>query len=369
MKEKPKMIRKPTPIKLSAQVAESVQSQLNVQTPIKSAPKSADPINFPVFDIPTGKKVLIYVPNHVVEGENGPELRMDKPLIHAVQDGKRFMYYRCISGIVAKEEDDTVIYDGSCPLCDGTSIPWDLANVKISQKCKQMGLDPEDKENAQVKALRVSEFSSRVLKEANRYYTFPIVVIGTVNDDGKTFAKDENGKFSLTPMWYHISEAQYNKKWVQCFEGMEDEPTHPGGHFFTLNFTYDSKGKEMNKRDAAQNLSVIARYPKNSEKLKTYLDNITEDWTPEKAQEMVITNQLYSAKDLQEITDAVLLPSQEMLRLIEASEAGLNSSEPATGFNLQAPTEAKALTENAGVAEMDETDEDSSDIDDDIDFN
>lgn len=362
------MLRKPIPIKLSAEANEIIQSQLNVQTVSKATPKSTDPINFPVFDIPTGKKVLIYVPNHVVEGNDGPELRMDKPLIHAVQDGKRFHYYRCISGIVCKVEDPEtheVIadYDGSCPLCDNTDVPWELANIKITQKCKQIGADPEDKENTQVKAIRSAEFSSRVLKESNRYFTFPIVVIATVNDDGKTIAKGEDGKPILTPMWYHISESQYNRKWGACFEGMEDEPTHPGGRFFTLSYVYDTKNKEPNKRDAAQNLTVISRNPKCSDSLRTFLDSETEDWTPEKAQETVITNQLYTPEDLSKVADTVLLPTKEMLSLLELADAGA-TSKGSDGFNLQAPSDTKAIAENAGVAEMDETDEDADfDID------
>ena len=85
------MLKKPIPIKLSAAANDAVQKQLGVQVAQKAAPKSTDPINFPVFEVQTGKKVLIYVPNHVVDGPDGPELRMDKPLIHAVQDGKRFL--------------------------------------------------------------------------------------------------------------------------------------------------------------------------------------------------------------------------------------------------------------------------------------
>lgn len=354
------MLKKPIPIKLSAAANDAVQKQLGVQVAQKAAPKSTDPINFPVFEVQTGKKVLIYVPNHVVDGPDGPELRMDKPLIHAVQDGKRFLYYRCVSGIALTDENGNTIYDGSCPLCDGTNAPWELANKKIEQKCRQLGLEPDDKENTQVKAIRSAEFSSRVLKEANRYYTFPIVVISTVNDDGKTILKDENGNPTLTPMWYHISEAQYNKKWKACLEGMEDEPTHPGGHFFILSFVYDTKGKEANKRDAAQNLTVIAKNPKGSDKLKALLDERTEAWTPEKAQETVITNQLYSLRDLQEITDTVLMPTNDLLSLLNAAEASKELEGSSGDFNLKAP-ETKAISDTSSVATMDETDEDEDD--------
>lgn len=354
------MVKKLTPMKMSVAVQESIRSQLNTQVVQKTAPKSADPINYPVFDIPTGKKVLIYVPNHVVEGENGPELRMDKPLLHAVVDGKRYYSYRCLSGIVAKDEEGNTIFDGSCPLCDGASIPWDYANLRIQEKCRQLGLNPEDKENEQVKAIRSAEFSARVLKESNRYYTFPIVVIATVNDDGKTIAKDESGNPIMTPMWYHVSEAQYTKKWIPCLEGMEDEPTHPGGRFFTLSYIYDSKGKEMNKRDASQNMNVIARSVKN-EKLKSLLDEKTKDWTPEKAQEVVITNQLYSMEDLEAVTEDILAGVKATIALLEAKEDGALGT-ASSGYTLKPPSDdGVALT--SGEQQMDETDADEGVVD------
>lgn len=351
------MIRKPTPIKLSEATREVISGQLNVQTTNTSTPKSADPVNYPVFEVMTGKKVLIYVPNHTVETDEGTELRMDKPLIHPLKDGKRFLSYRCVSGLRASDEKGNVIYDGSCPLCEGTELPWDLANLVIEKKCRQIGAKPDDKENPQVKAIRSAEFSSRVIKEPNRYFTFPIVVIDTVNDDGKTIAKDENGKPIMTPKWYSISEAQYKKKWEPTLEGMEDEPTHPGGRFFVLNFIYDTKGKEPNKRDAAQNVTVISRNLKGVENIVTYLDNVTKDWTPEKAQEMVIANQLFSIDDLAEVANNILEEPSEMFNLLKATDTSNVSSLPdsGTGFNLQAPQETKELS--SGV-EMDETDED-----------
>lgn len=350
-------IRRPEPIKLTGAAAKSVQSQLGVQNTSRVAPKSTDP-NFPVFEVPLNKRVLIYVPNHVVDDENGePTLRMDKPLIHAVQDGKRFLYFRCVNGLEVKDDDGNILYDGNCPLCEGTSIPWDLANLKIKQKCASLGLDPEDKTNDSVKSVRSAEFSGRVLKESNRYYTFPIVVIETENDDGKTIKKDENNKPVFHPMWYHISESLYTQKWLPTLEGLEDEPTHPGGHFFVLNFIYDTKGKEPNKRDAARNVNVISRTIKQSEKLRAYLDNVTEEWTPEKAQSVVLTNQLYSMDELQNIADKVLESSKDMIALLEAAEAS-GTSAVSTGFNLTPPEENKAL--NEGTVAMDETDEDDN---------
>ena len=347
---------KPKPISISAKASESIRAQLNKQERQTSVPKSADPKNFPVFDIRAGKKVLIYVPNHVVEGENGPELRMDKPLLHDVKSSNsRFSKkIRCSSGIELTDENGNVIFDGTCPLCEGISVPWDLANATIKSKCEKLGLNAQDVENEQVKSVRREAFSARAIKETRRYYTFPIVVFETVEDDGKTMAMDPNGKPIMTPMWYTISEDFYKEKWEATFEGMEDEPTHPGGHFFTLSYEYDTKGKPVDKMLAGKALKVIARRIKSSEKLAAFLDNATAEWTPEKAMETVIANQLYSNADLQNMTDDALAGPRSQLALINAGPLGNTGS---TGFNLTAPSEEpKALGDSSTV--MDETDED-----------
>ena len=352
-------MKRMVPIKLSEEERNKISSQLNVQEITRSVPKSLDPKHFPVFEVQVGKKVLIYVPNHTITTENGEELLMDKPLVHTIQHGKRYNYYRCMQGIVLDDANGNTLFDGTCPFCDGTDVPWDLANMNIKNKCQQMGLDPEDKENSQVKAIRSAEFSARAIKEPNRYYTFPIVVINTVNDDGKTIAKDDNGKFVMTPMWYSVSEAQYKKTWMKTFEGMEDEPSHPGGRFFTLSYVYETKGKEPNKRDAAQNLAVYSRVIKNSEKLKELLDKSTAEWTPAKAQETVVNNLIYPLDSMKDFADSVLEHPREMLSLLQMSAEAGNGNGNAGGYNLQVP-EAKSLEAVTGGSEqvMDATDDD-----------
>lgn len=356
------MLRKPKPIKLSDEVKQAINDKLNNQQ-IQKVSKSLDPVNFPVFEVPTGKKVLIYVPNHTVDTENGKELAMDKPLIHPVQEGNSYGNYRCISGIVANDANGNVIFNGTCPLCDGVSVPWTLANLRIKQKCMQLKLDPNDKENPQVKTIRSSEFSARMIKEAMRYFTFPIVVINTKNDDGKTPATDADGQYICTPMWYHISEAQYTKVWEPVLEGIaendesigEDENVTPGGRFFTLNFIYDTKGKEANKRDAARNLSIIARNFKNSGELKTALDEATKEWTPSKARETVVTNLLYSYDDLEAAANDILAGPTDMINLLTASLEGIPDGVESgdDGFKLSAPKKDEDVKNLPAVDETD----------------
>lgn len=341
------MIKKMTPIK---NVSAKVQEQLNVQDVPKAAPKSTDPVNFPVFEVPVNQKLLVYVPKHTVTGPDGVErLRMDAPLIHSITDGKRFYSYRCINGL----EDEANGLNGVCPLCEGCAEPWEYANLIIEGKCKDRGLDPEDTDNTEVKNIRSQAFSDRVIKDAVRYFTFPMVVFQTVNNECKQIEKDENGALKFQIYWYTVSESQYEDKWKKALEAMEDEPLHPGGHFFLLNYTYTPKHGEPNKRDSARALVVSARNIKNSDKIREYLDNATEQWTPEKAIETVINNQIYNAAQLEEVADTVLENTRSMITLMKAP------SNVGGGFELEekpAVPSGEGSAESGGAPALDETD-------------
>ena len=352
-------MKKLTPINIAQN--QNISKQAVGQTISKAAPLSRDPKNFPVHRVPVNKKQLIYVPNHTVQLEDGTQaLRMDTPYIHVVQDrNKRFGYYRCISGIIDEENG----YDGTCPLCDGAGDPWTLANLIIKDKCDNLGLNPDDKENEDVKSIRSKAFSGRVLNDAVRYYTFPIVLFDTVNDDGKTMVQDENGNISFKTMWYSISETQWEKTWAKALENMEDEPTHPGGMFIILDYTYTPKRGEPNARDSARELKIYRKKYKSSDNLRAELDALTEDWTPEKAQEVVIRNNFYSFSDLVEVTDDILENTRNLIELYESKSDAENGNgigmDDSFSLEKAAPQESKS----ASVV-MDETDED-----DDLDIN
>lgn len=352
------MIRRMKPVTLSDATRQNIHKQLNAQTIERSAPKSTDPKHFPVFSIPAGQKILIYVPNHVVELEDGThQLRMDMPILHPVQDGNRFRYFRCINGIV----DEEAGFDGTCPLCDGTAEPWDLARARIEQKCKAQGLDPEDKENKDVKSIRMSEFGDRVLKEGDRYYTFPIVVFET-DKDCKTFVKDDNGNVKYTIQWYNISEKKYADTWGKAIAEMEDEPETPAGYFFVLSYQYDTKGKQPNSRDAARALSVHPKTKigtmKGMDKLKEHLDAQTEGWTPEKAAETVISNNLFSKEDLEGAAADLLANTRSMLAMYQGMGDGDGGNTPAIATSTPTLSLGGKVDETAPAVSMDETDED-----------
>lgn len=305
-------MKKLQPKVFSAEEREKVLSQISQQEETRSIPKSTDPKNYPVFDIPVNAKALIYVPNHVVLSEDGvSQLRMDTPLIHSVRLGKRYMQYRCIDGLSAGG------YSGTCPFCDATDECFELANFKISEQCSVQGLSPEDKDNKSVKAIRSSNFSDMVIKQRKQYYVFPIVVFETANNDGKTMERDENGSYKVRPFWYVISESQYNKVWKKALDNMEDEPTHPGGHCFLLNYT----GYE-DKMQSAANLQVAARNIKGFDKMAPQLDKLTESWDPDMATKTVIAGVLYEEEDLKEVVEEVMENTRNMIAVYNASKAG-----------------------------------------------
>ena len=209
----------------------------------------------------------------------------------------------------------------------------------IKEQCKIRALNPTDANNETVTAIKREQYSKRVVKAPDQYYTFPIVVIETDPTDFKKIVYDENGVPKHKAYWYTISKSAYEKKWCKTLEGMEDEPTHPGGEFFILNYTYESKSGEYNKRDSARELQVVAKKLKVDHSFLEMLDKETEEWDVAKAMETVVDNQLFDEADIQEEVDKVLAGTREKLAIYE-SMGGANGA-PALGagpaFNLAPP--------------------------------
>lgn len=332
-------MRKLSPKKFTEEQLTALQSAVSSQVISTVTEKSLDPDNFPVFEVPVNQKVLVYVPNHVITNAEGiEELRMDKPYIHSIREGKNhFSKVRCIKGMQA------LGYSGNCPFCDAIDDGWALANEEIKEKCAAQGLDPEAKDNEAVKSIRATAFNSRAITAPDQYYTFPIVVIETNPGNFKEVVRDEEGKIKFKAMWYSISKSAYQKKWVKALESMEEEPDHPGGNCFCLDYTYEPKaGTEPNKRDSARELSVIPKKMKGFEKYAEHFDKMTEDWTPQKAIETVVDNIFAEEEDLETEAMRIMIPTRDKLELYRSLSVG----DPAraltgSGFNM---TEA-----NSGV--------------------
>lgn len=321
------MLAKMKPKTFTAEQLEAIKVEAVNQTKSVATPKSTDPVNFPVFEIPVNAKVLVYVPNHVLTDAEGNEvLRMDKPYIHPVLNGKRHGKIRCVRGL-----SEAAGYSGECPLCNGEAEPWDLANEIIKEQCKMRGLDVNNADDEAVKNVKRENYSKRVIKSSDQFYTFPIVVIETDPNDIKKIIMDENGNPSHKTYWYTISRTAYEKKWAKTLEGMEDDPTHPGGHTFILNYTYESKSGEYNKRDSARELQVVAKRLKGFESYAEQYDAETEGWDVAKAIETIYDNMFYDEADIQAEVDKILAPTREKLAIYESAA----NSPQVAGFNLE----------------------------------
>ena len=301
---------------ISAELLDKLGDQLSNQEVSTSAPKSADPKHFPVFSTPINSKRLVYVPK--VQGEFRPDIAY----VHSLGKEARYASYRCINGI---ELDG--VYDGTCPFCDATSEGWDLANFLIKDKCASMGYNPDDKSNKEVKSIRSSLFSQRAVKESVARVTFPILVIETVNNDGKTLLV-EDGELKTTPMFYSISKSQYDDTWQKTLSNMEDEPDSPSGYFFTLDYTYSvNEGVSPNARDSAKALNVAYKSYKalkaedQLKELVPQFDKLFDEWTPQTMRKVLYANMLYAQEDLKKVCDEVMEGTRNRLAIFEASNS------------------------------------------------
>lgn len=311
-------LRKPTPKAISAEAAEAITQAYAAQTAEKRAQKTYDP-NYPVFDVPICQKILVYIPNHTVTGPDGStELRMDKFYAHPILDGRSFGNVRCINGIV--NDDPQLNWDGHCPLCDGVSEAWQLYSKEYADVARSKGIDPDAPEASELlKQDRQDLVKARVIKEAERWYTFPIVVIDCEEKDGvltTTPKLDETGRLVGKPMWYCIRETTFLDKWVSGYDSLDGEPpTSPAGLWAVLNFTYTPKSGNPDKMGSAKSLKVTFKRMEQYGEWATYFDQLTANWTPAKAQEVVVLDSIRSMEETQEVADQLLKPVRDKLAL------------------------------------------------------
>lgn len=310
----------------TADQVQKIQEVSNAQKPGTGFQPTLD--GSPIFKTPSSlaeSKLLVYVPNHTMTIDGEVHLRADRPLLHPVTDGATERKIRCTAG--AEE-----LGYSSCPLCEGTGIHWDLANLIIEDKCKAEGLDPSNKENKRVKEIRAAAFSDRKIKQATRYITFPIVVINTKE-------KDKDGLPEGTVMWFSQTESFFKKKWDVAVNGSgngevslddisnevdevpEDVIVNPAGNFFLLDYSAGSKDGKFDRMLAGLNYKVAARAIQNSDALKAKFDKMTESWTPENASQNIVNNLWYEEKDLQDLVDAINQPVLDKIEIYKAKAA------------------------------------------------
>jgi hypothetical protein len=331
----------------------AIAEQAKAQRFYQSVPKSEDPDNYPVFSI-SQENNLIYVPNYVVENEEGmEELRMDKPFLYSVKDGSQFLKLRSPEGIV----DEALGLDGSDPIADAFQLVTELAQKEAARHLVANGFQADDQSD-EARKLTSHIYGGRIIKQKQRTYTFPIVVFERTSEEKngrKTYklVLDENGKPKYQVMWYSISENLYNDtgKWKEELNNRSEEYGEdfltPAGLFFQIKGDYTRKpNEEWSAFNAARKFAVVMSNPPKEiadlgDEFLDELDKAAEDWTPEKAIEMVIANHFYSVEDLRVELDRLIQPVKDKLALLELGEG---TTEPAKAIaTTAAPKGQQAL--------------------------
>ena len=336
------MFSRPKPKTFSPEETQSLKATFQNQSTTIVRPKSYDE-NFPAFDTPVNQKILVYVPNHRVQDANGMDMLVcDRYAAHPYTRGREYGYVRCTNGV----HSPSLGLDGTCPLCDAASDIWKLYNLKYEQIAIQKGIAKDSEEAKEgLKSERTKLLNERAVKEAGIFYTFPIVVIACEEKDGQLTTipkKNEQGQISGKVYWYTTSEKNWIEKWMGALDtapGSEDTTlTCFAGQWAILDYTYQSKNGEYNKRDSARALTV--KYKKMSDDYKpweAHFDEITKDWTPEKAWNTLVNNAIRSMDEMKEVADELLTPVRQEIGLLEI---GTNQAAAALGT---AQTSAPAL--------------------------
>lgn len=347
------MLKRPTPKKLSPEEQKAITNASSMQTGTVTVPKSYDK-NFPVFEIPVNKKILVYVPNHTdVDADGKVILRADRFAAHPIIMGRSYLDVRCNAGIESAE----LHTDGSCPFCDAVQKSWELYNFEIDALARQRGIDrktPEGKEALKEDSRKL--LNNRAVKEAVEWLVFPIVVIDTEDTaDGKSTVVpklDASGRITGKPCYYKIRKSTFLDKFGSAIDAYNEITNNDlsidniGGQWLILDFTYAVKdGQQPTAMHSAKELKVTVKPMSDDYKAwAEYFDKQTEAWDVENIRTNVVFAVLRNAQEQQEACDEVMKPVEDKLVMYQMSQAG------AMGIPAQ-PTSASAVLEQLGNAE------------------
>lgn len=317
------MLKRPAKKELTVEQQASILNASREQTGKAQVIKSYDS-DYPVFEVPVNQKLLVYIPNHVIQNPDGSiDIRADKFAAHPYQTGREFGNIRCTNGV-----DNVLDLDGTCPACDAVSESWELYNFEFEALAKSRGFAEvnEDAKTA-LKEERKKLLEARTMKQADVWLTFPIVVIDCeVGADGKPTTKakiNADGTMSGKTYWYSIREKSYIDKWISPLDSVEidgETPTHPAGLWAVLNFTYQSTDGTHNKMQSAKNLKVSYKNPDPSlAPVAQYFDAQTAEWTPEKAMEVVVLDAIRDKAESCEAVDTIMKGTRDRIALYKTS--------------------------------------------------
>lgn len=359
------MLARPKAKTLTAEEQQMITNVSISQSTSTSKPKSWDK-NFPVFEVPVNQKLLVYIPNHQIQNPDGSmSLRMDNFLAHPVIDGRSYDNIRCSSDMVA----ESLGLDGSCPLCEAISDVWALTNLEYKDIARSKGIDPESGDGQEALKEDYKRLcNEQVIKRAERWYTFPIVVIACEEKDGvltTTPKKNEQGQITGTPMFYQIRERTFLDKWVAGFDALDDEENdgtnNPAGKWAILNFTYQPKSGNPDKMGSAKALKVVFKQMAGYEEWAKYFDDQTKDWDVAKMREVCSLNAIRDMDEMKDAVNSLMQKTRDKLALYSlggaaasgAAQIGTNADANATlanfGIGTSAGSNPTAEVGNTGV--------------------
>ena len=308
--------------------------------------KTTDP-NFPVFQTPINKDILVYIPmTNVVQGENGPQMNILSVYTHTYREGNFTNMMRCISGLDGGVFSE-LGYDGVCPACEAVKDCWTLYNRKMESDARSMGVDPQNDPGDALKSVRRKHLDEMAIKASEEYVTFPIVVIPTV--EGK-LQPTPDAISNLQPQFVVWTKKRYEKNILGALDSLFNNPGHPGGLFWIWKFSYDTQGKQANARDSAKNAKYMpitdGNFLKALDPAKPALEQAAAAFTNAKATEVVVSNEFMFKDDLESKVNKIMANTRTMLNISDVSDMGgapqLNTAFAAPAIPAQAvaaPTE------------------------------
>jgi hypothetical protein len=221
-------------------------------------------------------------------------------------------------------------YDGSCPACEAVKDCWALYNRKLEAEAKELGIDPQNDSGDVLKSARRKILDEMDMKGTEEYVTFPIVIIPTIEGSIKPDPKALNNLQVQFVVW---TKKRYEKNIIGALDSLMENPGHPGGMFWVWKFSYDTGGKQANARDSAKNAKYMPITDGNFLNVlnpaKATLDKAAADFTNEKANEVIISNQFMYKEDLEDRVNKIMAKTRNLLSLSETESLGA----PALGAN------------------------------------
>lgn len=291
--------------------------------------------DFPLFQTPLNRKVLVYIPKDF-------DQRKVELLIHDTHKGKQFGQARCITGLVDGFEQFG--YTGECPYCKATEAAWELYNIKLDQKARELGITRDNDPDNLLKGTKETLLKEMAVKNADKYICFPIVLL-PCDEAGNLNSNAKEGVQACYVLW---REQRFNDKFSsEVLDGLAS----PAGTFERWSFTYDTKGQQATAMLSAKALQVkILEKPDILAQLNPYIEaceKVVEPFTQAMAIDNIKALNFYRYDDVERDAEACIKSTRA---LVAASQAMLGGSVAGTAPAIASAPAPQLNTAAAAIA-------------------